>query len=144
LGGTPARFAGRQLGRLLAHPGHFTLLAAASESFACSLPWCSRRIRRRPMTKRTVYHVAAEAAGIEFPVHPHMLRHRCGASLKSGNTMRISRFHLSNIIIRITTLAKFCPLRLGNKNDTRVSFVSCDSDCGELVGARGILQSPSN
>ena len=28
--GTPARFAGRQLGRLLAHPGHFTLLAEAS------------------------------------------------------------------------------------------------------------------
>jgi len=30
------------------------------------------------MTRRTIHHVVAEAAkaaGIEFPVHPHMLRH---------------------------------------------------------------------
>jgi hypothetical protein len=32
--GTPARFAGRQLGRLLAHPGHFTLLGPRFP-FAC-------------------------------------------------------------------------------------------------------------
>jgi len=33
------------------------------------------------MTRRTVHYVvaqAAKAAGIEFPVHPHMLRHRTG------------------------------------------------------------------
>jgi site-specific recombinase XerC len=34
-----------------------------------------------PMMRRTVHHVVAEAAkagGIEFPVHPHMLRHGTG------------------------------------------------------------------
>jgi len=33
------------------------------------------------MTRRTVHYVVAEAAkgaGIEFPVHPHMLRHATG------------------------------------------------------------------
>src|SRR6266851_8811985 len=92
---------------LLAHLGHFTLLAEASESCVLAAV-VSRRIRGGPMTWRTLHCVAAK--GIEFPVHPHILRHRGAASLKSENTMRIRRFHLSNIIVRITTLAKFCPL----------------------------------
>jgi hypothetical protein len=112
--GTPARFAGRQLGRLLAHPGHFTLLAKASQSgVLAAVVFTSHS--RRPMTCRTVHHVAAEAAGIECPVHPYMLRHRDAASLKSEDTMCIGRFHLSNIVVRITTRAKFCSLRLGNE-----------------------------
>ncbi len=37
-----------------------------------------------PMTERTVHHIVAEAgkaAGIKFPVHPHMLRHSKGYQL---------------------------------------------------------------
>jgi type 1 fimbriae regulatory protein FimB/type 1 fimbriae regulatory protein FimE len=37
--------------------------------------------RGGPLTARTVHHivaVAGEAAGLPFPVHPHMLRHACG------------------------------------------------------------------
>jgi site-specific recombinase XerD len=39
------------------------------------------------MTRRTVHHVVAEAgkaAGIEFPVHPHQLRHACGFYLANN------------------------------------------------------------
>jgi site-specific recombinase XerD len=37
--------------------------------------------RGGPLTARTVHHIVAmagEAAGVPFPVHPHMLRHACG------------------------------------------------------------------
>lgn len=37
--------------------------------------------RGGPLTARTVHHIVAaagEAAGLPFPVHPHMLRHACG------------------------------------------------------------------
>jgi type 1 fimbriae regulatory protein FimB/type 1 fimbriae regulatory protein FimE len=37
--------------------------------------------RGGPLTTRTVHHIVAaagEAAGLPFPVHPHMLRHACG------------------------------------------------------------------
>src|SRR6516165_2098557 len=40
-----------------------------------------------PMSTRAVHHVVAEAgktAGIEFPVHPHMLRHACGFYLANN------------------------------------------------------------
>jgi integrase len=42
------------------------------------MPYIFTSLRSAPMTRRTVHHVVAEAAkaaGIEFPVHPHMLRH---------------------------------------------------------------------
>ena len=37
--------------------------------------------RGGPLTARTVHHIVAAAgvaAGLPFPVHPHMLRHACG------------------------------------------------------------------
>jgi integrase len=47
-------------------------------------PYVFTSLHGGPMTRRTVHHVVAEAvkaAGIEFPVHPHMLRHATGFSL---------------------------------------------------------------
>ena len=44
-------------------------------------PYVFTSLRGGPMTRRTVHHVVAEVAkeaGIEFPVHPHMLRHATG------------------------------------------------------------------
>jgi integrase len=44
-------------------------------------PYVFTSLRGGPMTRRTVYHLVAEAAkaaGIEFPVHPHMLRRATG------------------------------------------------------------------
>jgi len=46
--------------------------------------FCSER--KGPMTTRAAFHVVARAgekAGIEFPVHPHMLRHAKGYQLAS-------------------------------------------------------------
>lgn len=44
--------------------------------------------------------------------------------MKSENTMCIGRFHLSNIILHITTLAKFCASRRVMKNDIPVSYTA--------------------
>jgi type 1 fimbriae regulatory protein FimB/type 1 fimbriae regulatory protein FimE len=44
-------------------------------------------LRGGPMTRRTVHYVVAEAAkaaGIDFPVHPHMLRHATGFYLANA------------------------------------------------------------
>jgi len=37
--------------------------------------------RGGPLTTHAVYHIVAQAgiaAGLPFPIHPHMLRHACG------------------------------------------------------------------
>ena len=50
-------------------------------------PYVFTSLRGGPMTRRTVHHVVAEgakAAGIEFPVHPHMLRHATGYYLANA------------------------------------------------------------
>ena len=50
-------------------------------------PYVFRSLRGGPMTRRTVDHVlteAAKAAGVEFPVHPHMLRHATGFYLANA------------------------------------------------------------
>jgi type 1 fimbriae regulatory protein FimE len=50
-------------------------------------PYIFTSLRGAPMTRRTVHHVVAEAgraAGIEFPVHPHMLRHATGYYLANA------------------------------------------------------------
>jgi type 1 fimbriae regulatory protein FimB/type 1 fimbriae regulatory protein FimE len=50
-------------------------------------PYVFTSLRGGPMTRRTVHHVVAEAgkaAGIEFPVHPHQLRHACGYYLANN------------------------------------------------------------
>ncbi len=44
-------------------------------------------LRGGPMTRRTAHHVVAQAAkstGIDFPVHPHMLRHAMGFYLANA------------------------------------------------------------
>ena len=65
------------------------------------------------MTRRTVHHVVAEAgkaARIEFPVHPHQLRHACGFYLaNNGQDTRAIQQYLGhkNIAhtVRYTDLA---------------------------------------
>jgi integrase len=50
-------------------------------------PYVFTSLHGGPMTRRTVHHVVAEAvkaAGIEFPVHPHMLRHATGFPFQPG------------------------------------------------------------
>lgn len=60
-----------------------------------------------PMTRRTVHHVIAQigkAAGIEFPVHPHMLRHATGYYLaNAGQDTRAIQQYLGHKNIQHTT-----------------------------------------
>jgi type 1 fimbriae regulatory protein FimB/type 1 fimbriae regulatory protein FimE len=63
-------------------------------------PYLFTSLRGGPMTRRTVHHVVAEAAkavGIEFPVHPHMLRHATGFYLaNAGQDTRAIQLYLGH------------------------------------------------
>jgi site-specific recombinase XerD len=69
-------------------------------------PYVFTSLRRGPMTRRTVHHVvslAAKAAGIEFPVHPHMLRHATGFYLaNAGQDTRAIQMYLGHKNIQHT------------------------------------------
>ena len=63
-------------------------------------------LRGGPMTRRTVHHVvaqAAKAADIDFPVHPHMLRHATGFYLaNAGQDTRAIQLYLGHKSIQHT------------------------------------------
>jgi type 1 fimbriae regulatory protein FimB/type 1 fimbriae regulatory protein FimE len=69
-------------------------------------PYVFTSLRGGPMTRRTVHHVVAEAAsaaGIEFPVHPHMLRHATGYYLaNAGVDTRAIQLYLGHRNIQHT------------------------------------------
>jgi type 1 fimbriae regulatory protein FimB/type 1 fimbriae regulatory protein FimE len=69
-------------------------------------PYVCTSLRGGPMTRRTVHHVvaaAARAAGIEFPVHPHMLRHATGFYLaNAGQDTRAIQLYLGHKNIQHT------------------------------------------
>jgi integrase len=69
-------------------------------------PYVFTSLRGGPMTRRTVHHVVAEeakAAGVEFPVHPHMLRHATGFYLaNAGQDTRAIQFYLGHKNIQHT------------------------------------------
>jgi site-specific recombinase XerD len=58
------------------------------------------------MTRRTVHHVVAQAgkaAGIDFPAHPHMLRHATGFFLaNAGQDTRAIQLYLGHKSIQHT------------------------------------------
>ena len=64
--------------------------------------------RKGPLTTRTVHHIiarAGEAAGIKFPVHPHMLRHAKGYQLASrGEDTRAIQAYMGHRNIQHTVL----------------------------------------
>jgi type 1 fimbriae regulatory protein FimE len=70
-------------------------------------------LRRGPMTVRTVHYVVAEAgraAGLKFPVHPHMLRHATGFYLaNAGQDTRAIQLYLGHKYIQHT--ARYTELR---------------------------------
>jgi integrase len=74
---------------------------------------------RGPMTRRTVHHVVAEgakAAGIEFPVHPHMLRHATGFYLaNAGQDTRAIQLYLGHKNIQHTV--RYTELAAGRFKD---------------------------
>jgi type 1 fimbriae regulatory protein FimB/type 1 fimbriae regulatory protein FimE len=69
-------------------------------------PYVFTSLRNGPMTRRTVHHVVSEvakAAGIEFPVHPHMLRHATGYYLaNAGQDTRAIQLYLGHKNIQHT------------------------------------------
>jgi type 1 fimbriae regulatory protein FimB/type 1 fimbriae regulatory protein FimE len=73
---------------------------------ACTSPYVFTSLRGGPTTRRTAHHVVAEsakAAGIEFPVHPHMLRHATGFYLaNAGQDTRAIQMYLGHKNIQHT------------------------------------------
>ena len=69
-------------------------------------PYVFTALGGAPMTRRTIHHVVAEvgkAAGIEFPVHPHMLRHATGYYLaNTGQDIRAIQDYLGHKAIQHT------------------------------------------
>lgn len=76
------------------------------EQGASAGPYVFTSLRGAPMTRRTVHFVVAEAgrlAGIEFPVHPHMLRHGAGYKLANdGQDTRAIQLYLGHKNIQHT------------------------------------------
>ena len=71
------------------------------------------------MTRRTVHYVvaqAANAAGIPFPVHPHMLRHGTGFYLANqGHDTRAIQLYLGHRNIQHTV--RYAQLAAGRFRD---------------------------
>jgi type 1 fimbriae regulatory protein FimB/type 1 fimbriae regulatory protein FimE len=82
-------------------------------------PYIFTSLRGGPMTRRTLHHVVAEAgkaAGIEFPVHPHMLRHATGYYLaNAGQDTRAIQLYLGHKNIQHTV--RYTELAAGRFKD---------------------------
>lgn len=69
-------------------------------------PYVFTSLRGGPMTRRTIHYVvneAGKAAGLEFPVHPHMLRHATGYYLaNAGQDTRAIQLYLGHKNIQHT------------------------------------------
>ena len=82
-------------------------------------PYVFTSLRGGPMTRRTVHHVVSEAgraAGIEFPVHPHMLRHATGYYLaNAGQDTRAIQLYLGHKNIQHTV--RYTELATGRFKD---------------------------
>jgi len=73
---------------------------------SAATPYVFTSLRGGPMTRRTVHRVVSEAgsaAGIDFPVHPHMLRHATGFYLaNAGQDTRAIQLYLGHKNIQHT------------------------------------------
>jgi integrase len=82
-------------------------------------PYVFTSLRGGPMTRRTVHRVVAEAAraaGIEFPVHPYMLRHATGFYLaNAGQDTRAIQLYLGHKNIQHTV--RYTELAAGRFKD---------------------------
>jgi integrase len=82
-------------------------------------PYVFTSLHGGPMTRRTVHYVVAEAAkaaGIEFPVHPHMLRHATGFYLaNAGQDTRAIQLYLGHKNIQHTV--RYTELAAGRFKD---------------------------
>lgn len=71
-------------------------------------PWLFVSERKAPLTPATVRKIvdkASKAAGISFPVHPHMFRHSCGYALTTkGMDIQMLQDYLGHQSPQCTTL----------------------------------------
>ena len=79
-------------------------------------PYVFTSLRGGPLTVRTIHFVVAaagKAAGIDFPVHPHMLRHATGFYLaNAGQDTRAIQLYLGHKNIQHTVrYTELSPLR---------------------------------
>jgi type 1 fimbriae regulatory protein FimB/type 1 fimbriae regulatory protein FimE len=82
-------------------------------------PYVFTSLRGGPMTRCTVHDVVAESAkatGIEFPIHPHMLRHATGFYLaNAGQDTRAIQLYLGHKNIQHTV--RYTELAAGRFKD---------------------------
>jgi site-specific recombinase XerD len=104
------------------HPlrgSEFRALRAWRREQGDAMPYIFTSLRGAPMTRRTVHHVVVEAgkaAGIEFPVHPHMLRHATGYFLaNAGQDTRAIQLYLGHRNIQHTV--RYTELAAGRFKD---------------------------
>jgi integrase len=94
-------------------------LRASKREQGGTMPYVFTSLRGGPMTRRTVHYVVAEAAkaaGIEFPVHPHMLRHATGFYLaNAGQDTRAIQLYLGHKNIQHTV--RYTELAAGRFKD---------------------------
>jgi type 1 fimbriae regulatory protein FimB/type 1 fimbriae regulatory protein FimE len=82
-------------------------------------PYLFTSLRGGPMTNRTIHYVVAKvgkAAGIDFPVHPHMLRHATGFYLaNAGQDTRAIQLYVGHKNIQHTVrYTELSPQRFKN------------------------------
>jgi type 1 fimbriae regulatory protein FimB/type 1 fimbriae regulatory protein FimE len=82
------------------HPVRSRALSAWQRKQGSATPYIFTALGGDQMTTRTVHYVVAQAgkaAGIKFPVHPHMLRHATGYYLaNSGQDTRAIQLYLGH------------------------------------------------
>jgi integrase len=94
-----------------------------------TMPYIFTSLRGAPMTRRTVHYIVAEAgkaAGIEFPVHAHMLRHATGFYLaNAGADSRAIQAYLGHKNIQHTV--RYTELAAGRFKDDEAPVMLLDT-----------------
>jgi type 1 fimbriae regulatory protein FimE len=115
-----------------------------------AMPYIFSSLRGALMTRRTVHHVVAEAgkaAGIDFPVHPHMRRHATGYYLAdAGQDTRAIQLYLRHRNIQHSV--KYTELAADRfkdfwRDDYPCSNVIVETQTSALQGRSGCRLLPS-
>jgi hypothetical protein len=137
--------------RIATRPGAMALRAWTREQ-GDATPYVFSSLRGGPMTRRTVHYVVAEAAGIGFPVHPHMLRHATGCyPANAGQDTRAIQLYLGHKNIHTVRYTELRPAgsRISGRTNRKRFTHTGQVGCGHLrpyfvIGIDRIIEIPSD
>ena len=97
----------------------YVRFGASSATIRRAARTCSSTERRGPLTDSAVRKIVARAgiaAGLTFPVHPHMLRHACGYKLANDgqDTRAIQQYLGHRNISHTVRYTELAPQRFRN------------------------------